>query len=272
MIRVIEGPIKYLNDPTYSMDFTYIQNCVWSVVVTMTTVGYGDYYPMTNLGRFILLSSCFYGIIIMSFMVVALQNFLKLGENEANALDEQEKIQLNHHIQIVAGQYFLNNYKYILHKRYYQNCLQFNDSNTNIALAQAKDALYAKIESRKHFKRLFHKFRYIFEQYTDYEWVKSRIDNIKESFNSRIKLTPGQDIIEDISTKTKVIKEKISEYIQNEEKRRLIRNLESENNNSSNNNNEEEENQVTTSNNNNEEEENQVTTSNNNNSNLEESK
>jgi potassium intermediate/small conductance calcium-activated channel subfamily N protein 2 len=84
MIRIVEGPVWYLDND--SINFNVIQNCIWCVVVTMTTVGYGDYYPKTNLGRFILMLAVYTGTTLVSFMVVALQNYLKFTDNQIKVL------------------------------------------------------------------------------------------------------------------------------------------------------------------------------------------
>jgi hypothetical protein len=46
----------------------------------MTTVGYGDYYPVTYPGRIIIFLVAIWGVFLMSLLVVALNNFLISNE------------------------------------------------------------------------------------------------------------------------------------------------------------------------------------------------
>ena len=58
---------------------------MWNVIITLTTVGYGDYYPVTNLGRLIGIITAFWGVFFVSLFVVALTNTLELEESELRA-------------------------------------------------------------------------------------------------------------------------------------------------------------------------------------------
>lgn len=51
----------------------------WCIIITMTTVGYGDYYPHSLLGRFIILIVCIIGTLITSLMVLSLFNTLNIS-------------------------------------------------------------------------------------------------------------------------------------------------------------------------------------------------
>jgi hypothetical protein len=42
------------------------------IVVTMTTVGFGDFYARTYIGRIVSIVACFYGVFLVSLMVVTL--------------------------------------------------------------------------------------------------------------------------------------------------------------------------------------------------------
>lgn len=79
-IRISEGTVSrenyggdYLN---YGFD-NYI-NCIWCVFITMATVGYGDYFPKTVVGRFICVFAAISGIIISSLLIVSLSAYLTM--------------------------------------------------------------------------------------------------------------------------------------------------------------------------------------------------
>ena len=70
----------------YGMDFGYYWNCIWCIIITMTTVGYGnifyvkftgDYFPASLPGRVIMFITSIWGVFIVSMMVVALTNTLQ---------------------------------------------------------------------------------------------------------------------------------------------------------------------------------------------------
>ena len=51
-----------------------------------TTVGFGDIYPKTGLGKIIIFVSALLGVILASTYVVALTNSLQLTQAEKNSL------------------------------------------------------------------------------------------------------------------------------------------------------------------------------------------
>lgn len=54
-----------------STNLDQLTNAEWLIIITMTTVGYGDFYPNTHLGRFFCLLACISGMILISAMVVS---------------------------------------------------------------------------------------------------------------------------------------------------------------------------------------------------------
>jgi UDP-N-acetylmuramyl pentapeptide phosphotransferase/UDP-N-acetylglucosamine-1-phosphate transferase len=59
-------------------DLESFSNAIWLTIITMTTVGYGDFYPRTHIGRTITVFLIIWGIFIVSLMVVVLTNTLNM--------------------------------------------------------------------------------------------------------------------------------------------------------------------------------------------------
>ena len=83
--RVFERPMMHYPGPYQGQDFDYPVNAMWNIMITMTTVGYGDVYPITFFGRIVTGVSAFWGGIIMSMTFVSLQSLFVLKNNEAKA-------------------------------------------------------------------------------------------------------------------------------------------------------------------------------------------
>lgn len=71
---------------TYNFDFMI--NAFWLQVLTMTTVGYGEIYPVTNNGRFFTIISAIVGIFINSLLTVALTEITELSDEQNNVFDD----------------------------------------------------------------------------------------------------------------------------------------------------------------------------------------
>jgi potassium intermediate/small conductance calcium-activated channel subfamily N protein 2 len=79
--RTIERPLL----PYSGFQFQDYGSCMWCVIITMTTVGYGDMFPTSIPGRFCGFLICIWGVLVVSMMVVAVNNMvqLELGEDKA---------------------------------------------------------------------------------------------------------------------------------------------------------------------------------------------
>ena len=69
-----------------SSDFSSFSNAIWCVILTLTTVGYGDIYPKTDIGRSIVIFICIWGIFIISIMVVTMTNSMELKDSHLSSL------------------------------------------------------------------------------------------------------------------------------------------------------------------------------------------
>lgn len=88
-----------------------LSNAIWYSLVTLTTVGYGDMFPMTLYGRiigyiFVFSSMVFYGLLIGSFstFVITLRENRKLGYSGTNFTDHAIIIGWNEFGKLVTDQ------------------------------------------------------------------------------------------------------------------------------------------------------------------------
>jgi hypothetical protein len=63
---------------------TYNNSC-WEAICTMTTIGFGDIYPKTFLGRFSAFSCAIVGLAVVSLLVVCFTNVLTMDSPESSS-------------------------------------------------------------------------------------------------------------------------------------------------------------------------------------------
>jgi hypothetical protein len=107
--------LAFMQDKTLDkfQDWRYIWNGFWCIIITILTVGYGDYYPQTHLGRVICVFACLWGNFLISLMVVSLNISVEFTPQEEKAYDEIKKdllyINLKHKgMMLIRNAYRLN--------------------------------------------------------------------------------------------------------------------------------------------------------------------
>lgn len=88
-------------DDNHLKDFV---NSVWITIVTMTTVGYGDYVPKENYGRVICIISCIIGLLLVSIIVVSLEMITDFSEEEKKAYSIIKKINADQNVILKASE------------------------------------------------------------------------------------------------------------------------------------------------------------------------
>ena len=92
LLKISERPLNYAilvrerkmdSDFFILYDLSDYMNCLWLLIITMTTVGYGDYTPKTISGRSIIVAACFFGVMTVSLIVILFQDLFKLTTSEA---------------------------------------------------------------------------------------------------------------------------------------------------------------------------------------------
>ena len=166
MLKVINQPLPI------KKNFKNFGDYFWFIIITMTTVGYGDVYPETTLGRIIGCASAIAGTIVVALIVSFFKSKICLTEEEKLSLEFLDKVYDKEEIMKASAIYFKANMLYIINKKKMENgILDKNEINEEKLIELIK----GKIESKKHFKILIH-LKFGIEKQVDI--IKKRIDNL----------------------------------------------------------------------------------------------
>lgn len=94
-IRTFEVSYRPKDGSAPKFDFGYLANAFWLTIITMTTVGFGEGYPSTHLGRAIGVISCIIGMLLVSLMVVSLTVASEFTAEESKAFYILKRIYAN---------------------------------------------------------------------------------------------------------------------------------------------------------------------------------
>jgi Ion channel len=78
ILRIFE--IEYYRSIN-QIDFDNYFQAIWVIVVTMTTVGFGDLVPYSYIGRIIIMVTSFWGAFLISLVIVSVSKIFELTRN-----------------------------------------------------------------------------------------------------------------------------------------------------------------------------------------------
>lgn len=84
-------------------DFNLMSNTIWNVIITMTTVGYGDIYPKTTPGRLIGVVVALWGLFLVSIFTVTLSNLFTFTNGEEKAFKLGERLKMKDILRVSAA-------------------------------------------------------------------------------------------------------------------------------------------------------------------------
>lgn len=98
-LKVFDGPLSEVS----GQNFNLMRNCMWNVIITMTTTGYGDIYPKSDFGRVVGMLICFWGTTIVSFFVVTVNNMLTFEGSEGKSFNTLLRLRFKDQLKIHAA-------------------------------------------------------------------------------------------------------------------------------------------------------------------------
>lgn len=101
-------------------------NCCWLMLVTMTTVGYGDMYPITTLGRMCAIVACLTGIILVSMAVVAIGKTFEMRGTKKTAITRIIRSSYHEQYRDSSAQLITRFFR-TMSRAGYQPCTRYND-------------------------------------------------------------------------------------------------------------------------------------------------
>ena len=152
MMKVIEGPVAFVIDYHRRINNSYLDygNCFWNVFITMTTVGFGDYYPISLLGRIICMISALFGNVLVSMNINYLQRKTEISSDEQNAFSFIQRMEEREVMQCIAAAYFRANFTYFVNKKKLLRQRQKVEEQDKVELVKLAKM---KFEKRKHFQK-----------------------------------------------------------------------------------------------------------------------
>jgi len=146
--------IKAIEKP----DYENYADSVWVIIITMMTVGYGDIYPETHLGRMVAFLSTLIGMLIISLLVVTLSRVVEFTPDEkiahnlilkSFAHEKLEKISFVFVKAVMRLYYIKNNPLYLM------KCARKNNSEMISISTYVNQVLYIReiaVDFIKHHK------------------------------------------------------------------------------------------------------------------------
>lgn len=163
-------------------DWDYAWNAMWCIFVSMTTVGYGDYYSKTQVGRFITIIACMIGTYFVSMMMVFMTQKSGLHENEKKAYNLITRLKLRNDIKHQQANMILNALRMAAH-RMNKNSGKLKEKDFHIKYSYEKRNVITSIEVVKNKKKIIQTFECISLKESLFD-ISERIDSdIKEIKN-----------------------------------------------------------------------------------------
>lgn len=186
LIDVFEGD---LNNNGKGINYD-LYDYLWSVFVIISTVGYGDITPSTNLGRLGMTITALLGIIIVSIMIMALQQKIQLSAHEIKAFTFVSRVKDKDMLGHYSEEYIATSLMYIVNKKRYLSAFKQKKKLGNEKLdlipliIDLKKSLSKKLNAKTKLKTNVSKYYNTHEPYSRSEDIKKRFKYLNSKLTS----------------------------------------------------------------------------------------
>lgn len=113
LLHIFEGPMTEISGQNYRSMYS----CMWNVIITLSTVGYGEIYPKTFFGRITGVIICFWGVFILSLFVVTITDSLEFSSNEDKSFSLLVNLLYKKQLKVQAVSLIEKAYRYKMVKK-----------------------------------------------------------------------------------------------------------------------------------------------------------
>jgi hypothetical protein len=172
ILRIVDRPFLVQKG---KIEFETLLNPMWCILITMLTVGYGDFYPLTTMGKICCFFMSLYGLFISSLIIVCLHGLLELSNDQFNVFVKV--------IHSRTAMKFIEN-TYLFHKA------KLKQNNLN----EAKYNYYSMVESYQEFRGMRNESKSVFRSngllYYNMKLIEElkKIDRRMDSLESDIEM------------------------------------------------------------------------------------
>lgn len=110
LLKICEWPYGYASG---LCDWNGLFTSIWCIVITMTTVGYGDVYAHTFPGRLISIFTAIWGTFLVSVLILSVGDIFELTEKEVKSISHLRQTRAAANCITASMRYFLAKKKYL---------------------------------------------------------------------------------------------------------------------------------------------------------------
>ena len=217
-------------------DLAYLLNCIWLIIITMVTVGYGDEYPKSHFGRVVIIIAAILGMLLVSIIIVSLGNLIEFTDEEKKAYSLLKKMKADDNAFNKAGNVIgiLCKMRYLFERRIKgksikksSNIIKFKNNDNNNNDGSNKTILIKRFILLTKLKRAVSMFKSDFKLATSFsipvdemlKFLESKLSSDIKELNSKLDIlqtTEGK--LDKIETVQKNISDSMEPILKRQEK------------------------------------------------------